>query len=143
MEVREFNPYDLEYMNLRPMQSPELHLGGGNLIEYGMAIKQAGECFTATSDGKPIATVGLFHFWPGRRYAWAFLADDFCACKLSLTRAIHRWLRYHGQGRIETAVQCHDPKAIRWAEGFGFQREGLMRRWDANGNDCYMYARIG
>jgi hypothetical protein len=66
MEVREFNPYDLDYMDLRPLNSPELHLGGGSLTQYGMSLKAAGEAFTATVDGTPIACIGVFHFWPGR-----------------------------------------------------------------------------
>ena len=140
MEVREFHPFDLEGMLVPMMQT---HLGAGNsLTEYAMALKAGGEAFTATVDGKPIACIGLIKFWEGRKYVWAFLAPHMPCYKLSLTRAIVRWLRYHGAGRLETAIVCADPKAVRWAELFGFEREGTMRRWTEGGDDCFMYARV-
>jgi len=140
MEIREFHPYDIDGMGMTLLKD---QLGTGNsLTTYAMQLKAQGESFTATVDGVPIACIGLINFWEGRKYVWAFLSDDFCKAKLSLTRAIRRWLRYHHtQGRIETAIQCDNPGAIRWAEGFGFQREGTMRQWML-GQDFYLYARV-
>lgn len=138
MEVREFHPYDLDRMNVSALP----RLGGETLTQHAMALQAHGSCWTATVRGDAIASIGLITFWEGRRYAWAFLADDFPQHALSITRAIHRWLRYHGAGRIETAVEPRDEKAVRWAERFGFVREGLMRHWTPEGTDMYLYARV-
>lgn len=59
-----------------------------------------------------------------------------------LTRRISRWLRFHNSGRIDTSVHCHFAQAIRWAEMLGFQNEGLMRKYDPDGLDCYLYAQV-
>jgi RimJ/RimL family protein N-acetyltransferase len=139
MEVREFHPYDLEALRV-PVFTPRL--GGATLTQHAMALKESGECFTATVNGQAIASIGLIQWWPGRRYVWAYLSDDFCAHALSLTRAIHRWLKYHGDGRIETAIDPRDPRAIRWAERFGFKCEGLMVKYLENGQDMYLYSRV-
>ena len=138
--VREFHPYDIDGMGMTLVQG---QIGSGDgLTQYAMQLKASGQSFTATVDDVPIACIGLIDFWQGRQYAWAFLSDDFCKAKLALTRAVHRWLRYHhAAGRIETAVQCDNPRAIRWAEGFGFEREGTMRQWML-GQDFFMYARV-
>lgn len=142
MEIREFHPYDLDGLIL-----PEFEpcLGGATRTEHAQALMTipGAQCFTATVDGEPIACIGLFPWWRGRKYAWAYLRQDFQCNALSLTRAVHRWLRYHGEGRIETAIDPADEKAIRWAERFGFKREGLMRQYLATGRDMYLYARIG
>ena len=139
MEVREFHPYDLDAMHM-PAFTPRL--GGQSLVEHAQGLKSGGDCFTATVDGKPIACIGLIHYWATRKYVWAFLSDDFCPHALSLTRAIHRWLKYHGSGRLETAIDPRDEKAIRWAQRFGFEREGLMRAWTEKGEDMFLYARV-
>jgi RimJ/RimL family protein N-acetyltransferase len=139
MEVREFHPYDLQSLNV-PLFT--MRLGGPSATEHAIALKEAGDCFTATVNGDPIASIGLIHFWPGRKYVWAYLAPDFCRNALSLTRAIHRWLKYHGDGRIETAIDPLDAKAIRWAERFGFKCEGLMVKYLETGQDMYLYARV-
>lgn len=140
MEVREFHPYDLDAVTIPVMGE---RLGGTSLTQYAIDLKQGGEAFTATVAGVPIACIGLIKYWEGRKYVWAFLAPDFCKHALSVTRAIRRWLKYHGTGRLETAIRCVDPRAVKWAEGFGFEREGLMRRWTEDGQDCFLYARLG
>jgi RimJ/RimL family protein N-acetyltransferase len=139
MEVREFHPFDLDGLRL-PLFTPRL--GGATLTEHAMGLKAGGDCFTATVDGSPIACVGLIQWWAGRRYVWCYLSDNFCRHTVALTRAIHRWLKYHGEGRLETAIDPQNEKAIRWAERFGFEREGLMRRWTETGADMFLYARI-
>lgn len=139
MEVREFHPYDLDKLRL-PVFTPRL--GGASLTEHAMGLKAGGECYTATVNGEPIACIGLIQWWEGRRYVWAYLSDDFCKYTVALTRAIHRWLKYHGHGRLETAIDPSHEKAIRWAERFGFEREGLMRHWTETGADMFLYARV-
>jgi RimJ/RimL family protein N-acetyltransferase len=141
MEVREFHPYDLQTLKLQPMQSCLQE--SASSVQHGMALKEAGDCFTATVDGEPIACIGLVNHWEGRRYVWAFLSDDAGKALVPLTRAIQRWLKYHGKGRIETAVDCRFDAAVRWAELLGFQREGRMRHWAPTGDDFWLYARIG
>lgn len=139
MEVREFHPYDLDGLRLSLFKPC---LGGQTLTEHAMGLKSSGECFTATVNGDPIACIGLINWWEGRRYVWAYLHADVAQYTVALTRAIHRWLKYHGAGRIETAIDPLDEKAIRWAERFGFEREGMMRRYLEN-QDMWLYARIG
>lgn len=139
MEVREFHPYDLEALSLQPMQADSKALV---TTQHGMALKECGDCFTATVDGNPIGCIGVVNHWEGRRYVWAYLAHDVGIHMISLTRAIKLWLKYHGQGRLETAVDCRFDAAVRWAEMLGFEREGRMRHWSPTGDDFWLYARI-
>jgi RimJ/RimL family protein N-acetyltransferase len=140
MEVREFHPYDLEDLQFQPMQAD--YKEETISTQQGMALKEAGDSFTATVNGIPIGCIGLVNHWKGRRYVWAYLSDEAGKHMVSLTRAIKRWLKYHGEGRIETAVDCRFEEAIRWVEMLGFEREGKMRHWSPTGDDFWLYARI-
>ncbi len=60
---------------------------------------------------------------------------------VSLTRGISRWLRFHNEGRIDTAIDCTFEAAIRWADMLGFQREGVMQKYK-DGRDFYLYSKV-
>ena len=140
MEIREFRPEDMRELNLQPMQIDSNKLLGD--MEYATNLKSGGDCYTAIANGHVVACLGLVSVWKYRRYVWAFLADDCGKHMIHLTRAVKLWLKYHGQGRIETSVDCNFPAAIRWAEMLGFEREGMMRQYSPLGADCYLYARV-
>lgn len=140
MEVRAFEPFDFLRLQLQPMQA-NLSFGG-QTIENGRALAQSTQAFTAVVNGDPIACIGLIELWPGRRMVWAYLAAGAGPHLVRLTWQVRRWLRYHGSGRIEAAVDPEFAASIGWAKCLGFVREGLMREW-IPGKDFYLYARIG
>lgn len=142
MEVRTFQPQDLYTLSDR-LQTQQMGLH--RILRetgYGEALAAAGPAFTATSGGDVIACIGTIPQWTDYQRAWALLSGDAGRCMVSLTRRISRWLRFHNTGRIDTSVHCTFDQAIRWAEMLGFQREGLMRRYDPEGRDCYLYAQV-
>ena len=140
MEVRTFQPADLFAMSLQRAQLGMVdNLREGN---YAQSLKEAGPAFTATSDGDVIACIGVIKQWDTYGRAWALLDERAGRCMVALTRGIRRWLRYHNPGRIDTAVDCDFPAAIRWAEMLGLAREGRMRRYTPEGRDCFLYAQV-
>lgn len=141
MEVSAFNPEDFKSLYVQPAQAimaPELADP-----KYASDLAKGGYCYSARSNGILVACIGLIDYWPGRRYAWAFLAREIEHVMIPLHRNVVRWLKYRGEGRIETAVDCQHQAAIRWAEMLGFEREGTMRQWTQDGRDVYLYARLG
>lgn len=140
MEIRTFQPQDLLAITL---QNAQIRLHSVVREEgYGEALAAVGQAFTATSHGDIIACVGVIPQWKNYARAWALVSGDARRCMVPLTRGITRWLRFHNEGRVDTAIACNFPAAIRWAHMLGFQREGLMRRFDPDGNDCYLYAQV-
>lgn len=139
MEIRTFQPQDLEALSLQNAQ-----IGLHDLVRsegYGRALAMAGPAYTATSAGEIIACIGTIPQWENYSRAWALLSGDAGRCMVSLTRGISRWLRFHNTGRVDTAVDCTFEAAIRWAEMLGFQREGVMRKYK-DGNDFYLYSQV-
>lgn len=137
VEVRAYVPDDFLIIVPQPMQND-----GQQSIEVAHNLLASTESFTATVDGEVMACIGLIQFWPGRRLVWAYLAHNAGPHMLRLTRLVQRWLKYHGQGRIEAAIDPEFPASIRWAHRLGFQREGRMLQY-VPGKDYDLYARIG
>lgn len=140
MEVRKCTPFDLMNMELQPTQE---YMREQMTAQYCHDLLASGDSYCATVDGNVIACIGLINFWPTRRYVWAFLAPSAERHKIALFKAIRLWLKYHGTGRLESAVVPTNMKDVRFAERLGFRSEGLMEKWTPEGNDVYLYARIG
>lgn len=138
MEVRPYVPADFLAIDL---DGAEL-LGRTQANAEGLAAST--EAYTATVDGRVVAVIGLVQLWPGRRYVWAYLSRDSGPHMLALTRRVRRWLRYHGSGRLEAAVDPEFAAANRWARLLGFRCETPegMREY-VPGKDFLLYARIG
>lgn len=140
MEVRTCTTFDLMNLELQPSQAA---MRERMTPQYCRDLLAGGDSYCATVAGNPVACIGLIHYWETRKYVWAFLAPSAGQHMLTLTRAVRRWLKYHGAGRLETAVDCRNDMDIRWAELLGFTREGVMRKWTPEGLDVFLYARIG
>lgn len=143
MEVRKYEPADFIAIRLQPEQvAAWKHLQN---YETATALATAQECFTATVDGEIIACVGLIKFWEGRRYVWAYLAQNAGPHLVALTWRIRRWLRYHGKGRIEAAIDPEFKSAVKWALLLGFKNETPEKHMKeyVPGRDYDLYARVG
>jgi hypothetical protein len=140
MEIRPYVPDDFLAIDLQPMQ--KILSFGGQTEDCARGLHQSQEAYTVTIDGEVMACIGLVEFWPGRRMAWAYLSGRIGRQMVELTWKIRRWLRYHGEGRIEAYIDPKHAAAERWAMLLGFQREGALSEW-IPGKDYDMYARIG
>ncbi len=140
MEVRTFAPTDLLALSLQHAQIGMFE----NIREpsYGESLAKAGPSFTATVDGDPIACIGVIDQWSGYARAWALISMFAGPYMLHLTRGIRTWLKYHNPGRIDTAVDCQFPEAIRWARLLGFAQEGTMRAYTPERRDCFLYSKV-
>lgn len=140
MEIRGFRPDDLQVIALQPAQAVAVEEMARP--EYAVELQRHGPCFTVTRTGEVIACIGVVWKYPTHGHAWALLSAEAGSCMLGITRAVRRWLRFHNAGRIETAVDCDFPAAIRWVEMLGFEREGRMRAFTPDRRDCYLYAQV-
>ena len=95
---------------------------------------------------QPVFCAGAVLLWPGVAEAWFVKGGEvtnhpvsvFRHTMLMIAEAIGK-LHLH---RLQATVLSTDEKAIRFVEGLGFQREGLIRKFSTNQEDYYLYARI-
>lgn len=105
-----------------------------------------GPAWTMEKDGRVIAVMGITAVSGGIGLVWSFISDEARGhgkmmvkfarekMKFALTE-----MRFH---RLQAVVREDRPEYQRFAELMGFQKEGLMRKACANGDDLWLYSRI-
>lgn len=147
----DFRPYrtgDLAGLRLRPLDArgemgaycadPENgQLVAGGLVAWSFCV-----------DGEPRACFGALPFWPGRLLAWAVIGDLTRPHRVRVIRIVRRLVndaalaRRLGVRRLEAQVLHGNRAGHRLAALLGFSREGRMRKFDHEGRDTWMYARV-
>jgi len=97
--------------------------------------------------GRVLAVGGIIRHWPGRGEAWLLKSVAATRRDLVLTcRAMQGILaevqREPEWRRIEMQVLASEPWRQSFAATLGFTAEGLMRAWDPDGRDFWLYARV-
>lgn len=140
-EVVPFAAGHLAQLSLQPAQQVSLWADGDG-AGYAEALAASGYAWTGLADGRPIACAGIVEQWRGRGLAWALLSTEAGGHFVRVTRAVQRALDLSPLRRIEMHVDCHFAAANRWAEMLGFQCESVMRSFNPEGRDAFMYVRI-
>lgn len=135
---------------LRPAHVTEIRLQPAQELaqavlspEYAEQLcAQPGVAWAAVMGGQTLACAGMTEITPQRAIAWALFAPAALRHFGPIHRATGRILAEAPWRRLEMAVDARHAAAIRWAERLGFEREGLMRAYTADGRDCFLYARV-
>ena len=147
MEIREFRPSDIRAMTVQDAQLGDQAILSMMSNEDWQQAQDIGIARTGVKGSIIIGSAGLMNVWEGRAIAWALLSKRVHRYDMIF---IHRWVkcfldrceRRWNLRRIETPIRCDFPQGVRWAEMLGFQCEGTMRRYDPQGMDTFLYARV-
>jgi hypothetical protein len=100
-------------------------------------------------DVLPVAICGMTMYWPS--VAGAFMAfsesvdsDPEVARKVfwgikGFVKQIFRWYKLH---RMEAATPSFCESRLRWMKLLGFKAEGVMQKYDAQGRDYTLFAKV-
>lgn len=100
----------------------------------------------ALLDGEDtIAIIGFFPMWEGVAEVWAIPSKHVHAYGLRYVRhakrEIDRIIKENGFRRLQTVSRA-DGATDKWMRILGFECEGLLRGYAANGDDYRMWARL-
>jgi hypothetical protein len=98
--------------------------------------------YAATHQGVVLAMGGVMPFWQGRVFGWMLMGDNLGRRMAVVHRYVSRFLDEQDADRIETVVLDGFDAGHRWAQMLGFEWEGLMKKWGADGCDYHLYARV-
>lgn len=117
--------------------------------------------WTGMCEGRPIGCGGVIILWPGVAEAWSCFPksrqkhkrDWFVYTKRFLDKAIdeHDLFRVQAHYRMDMAgakealenfQSGKKAKPCNWMEHLGFKCEGLMRKFESDGTDALLYARV-
>ncbi len=141
-----FNKEDLYKINLRSFDEQVIC---GVSAAYERIVQQAdtGVAYTGRNDdGEIIAIGGVTMLWDKVGSGWVMTSDLFLKHKVWTHRAIKNILAQaivkHNLHRIESIILKDHCVSQKWAERLGLEKEGLLKKYDTEGNDYYLYARI-
>lgn len=139
MRVVPFQAAHLEGLSLQTAQQDmQRYLS----VEYGLALEQDGQAFSALSGHRVLGCAGVETVWKNRGVAWSLLGQISPAELLGVHRKVMAFLESQRLRRIEMAVDAAHMPGQRWASMLGFQFEGTLRAYTPDGRDCHLYARI-
>lgn len=140
MMIVAFEPAHLDRLLLQPSQAIMQPVLADPA--YGPSLASAGPAYSAVHGDAVFACAGLIPQWHGRALAWALIAEEAGGHMVAIHKAVRRALNIHHFRRVETAVASDFPQGHRWAAMLGFEREGRMRAYTPDGQDCDLYALV-
>lgn len=97
-------------------------------------------------NGEVLAIFSAFQVIPGVIEIAALIGVDAAKTPIAFIRHCKARLNnietIYNAVRIQATIRSGYEFLTKYVELFGFQCEGLMRRYGRNGYDCYLYARV-
>ncbi len=105
-----------------------------------------GPAWTGFVDGVLVGCAGIRILWRGCGEGWVAVCPDAKAYREFIYEAIPPYLaqiiRDHRLHRVQAHVLVDNPVHVRFVENLGFEREGVLRAYDPQRNDYFLYARV-
>lgn len=110
---------------------------------YAAMMRAAGPCGAFLINGNVVAAAGLIDYeGTNRAVVWCAYAEDVKVPFIALHKYMIRKLNYFPRRRLEAYVDPAFKAAKRLVKAAGFEYEGLMKSFDAHGEDRELWALI-
>jgi len=115
-------------------------------LDFADSLQVPGLSFTAIHDDNIIASGGFKLLWQGVAEIWFLASNRFHDHKKTIIKLvkvkIEEVVLEHRLVRLQTAVRTDWPQAQRFAQFFGLENEGLMKKYGPDGTDYFRYSRV-
>ncbi len=114
---------------------------GEFLVNCAIRDKHGNRCAWTgfDNDGKIISTGGIALMASHIAECWLFPSNHCVDFPVPMFRHVYKALRSVRCHRIEAYADADFPKAQRFLEALGVEKEGLLHKRSANGKDQYVY----
>lgn len=139
-------PYKPDHFDLLEIRERELInmsiMGEGK--QRLTVLSQSGNCFTTMYKGKIIGVVGWFEMWPTVCEVFIlptiYIGESSLIFAKAMKNYLHSFEKLKKYKRVQvTAV--NDKLHCRWLSWLEFNKEGILKNYGPNGEDCLMWAR--
>lgn len=143
-----FMPYAPSHSQRISVQSEDVLVvaQGEDIHKMVNAQAQMGPTVTVFLNLEPVAVFGFVRIWHGVVEAWMVPDEKLRSIPMTLTRIGKKVMDIAmismGLHRIQLTIRTTDKRAENWAYAIGFDCEGLMRKYGADGVDYLLMARI-
>lgn len=153
-----FRAFHVNFVNLRPLDH-KVFFSVPNIdsVRELETYEKSNRCWTAIAETNPdrvnissppvvLGMGGIIPVWKGVAIAWLLTACEIERYKVFFHKAIvtmlDKAIRELSLHRVDVSVLAEHEVSIKWLERLGFKNEGLMRKFDSQGNDYYRYALV-
>lgn len=145
VNVRPFQLDDMLKINLRQIDR-ETGTEATAGVMGTMAASERGEALTILADDEILSIGGVVSLFPGTAELWSLASTAVDKFPISFHKANIRildyWIKALKLRRLQCKVYSEHVRSIEWLKRLGFQEEGLMRKYDTQGRDFYLYAKV-
>ena len=120
-------------------------------IEYAVSFYQmkGNKSYTLIVDEVPVLCGGIVNQGFGNGEVWIFMSGLFFTkykilCHRTLKKAFRVLAKEMKLKRVQALIdmEIHSPINEKWIKSFGFEPEGIMKKYGINNEDYYRYARL-
>lgn len=139
LKLKTFRAAHVKQLQLSPFQAETL---GVLDMRYGLLLEENSRVAVSLCEyNRVLGCWGLLPLWSGCSEAWMLVSPEIGFGSLSVVRSIQGILDVAVEHRIQTSVLASFDKGQKFIEFLGFQKEGLMKKYDARQRDHIRYAR--
>ena len=147
MNKIEMLPFEIEHARqilVRPEQYNEK--AQDEFEKWARINKEGGQSLSAFYGDILLGCAGVRKMWEGVGEAWAIFSRDIVDFKkdayVVTGRELYRMIDEGNFHRTQAHVDATFPLAVKFIEGLGFKKECLMRKFQPNGNDSFLYSIV-
>lgn len=141
-------PFQYEHLDLFTWREDDLKTYGtqSQLNNALASAADKGQCWTAVYDGRIMVIGGIFKHTPKTGYCFTLFSEYSVRHKIIAAKAVRQMfnglLQDMGLHRVETYNRIGAESHNKWCEWLGFEKEGVAKKFDDEGNDYVRYALI-
>lgn len=130
------------YHNIKPNAhlSREYHDTTSETIN--MIVDLPNQWAGLNENGEVVVIYGVVDKWKDSAFIWSILSDISGKYMISLVKEAKRTLKELTYPRLEAQVASEFKQGVRLMEVLGFEKGGLLRKYDQYSRDCYMFSRV-
>ncbi len=141
-----FQVEHLKQINLRSFDE-QVIMGVPDAFDRIVLQAENGIAYTGIDEeGKIIGIGGIVLLWQGVGSGWVLTSELLLKHKIWFHRTIRDILELTEMARnlhrIESVILKEHVVSMKWAERLGFKQEGLLRKYNSQKQDHWLYARI-
>lgn len=145
MKLVEFQFEHLELFDWRD-EERKMYNVGSEFVNALLMAEKKGECFTAMHDGRIIVIGGIIPNSAKTGYAFTLFSKHADKAPISAAKTVRRMfgrmVEDMGLHRVTTYNLVEATAHHKWCEWLGFEREGIIKKFDDEGKDYVQYGRV-
>lgn len=145
MKLVDFQFDHLELFDWRE-EERKMYNTGSEFVKALLSAEEKGECYTAMHDGRILVIGGIVRQSQKTGYGFTLFSTHadkapIAAAKI-VKRMFTRMMEDMGLHRVTTFNLIDAEKHHKWCEWLGFRWEGVVEKFDDEGNDYYQYGLV-